>query len=81
MDPFDDLPRGEPLTLKERLSAHLASQGFTNAEIAEKLETTEPVVAGYISRAVEKLGVTDRLDLMNYVALHGIKSSQARSKT
>ena len=75
MDPLDDLPRSEPLTLKERLSAHLASQGFTNGEIAEKLETTEPVVAGYISRAVEKLGFTNRLDLMNYVAVHGVKSS------
>jgi DNA-binding NarL/FixJ family response regulator len=51
------------LTRREREVVQLASQGATNAEIAEQLVLSVRTVESYLYRAMSKLGVSTRREL------------------
>jgi DNA-binding NarL/FixJ family response regulator len=55
--------RLDVLTDREREVVVLLGQGFTNAEIGSRLFITEATVKGYVSRALDKLGCTNRTQL------------------
>lgn len=49
-----------PLSSREREVLRLAAEGLTNAAIGSKLFVSEATVKTYLSRAFDKLGVSDR---------------------
>lgn len=51
------------LTRRELQLVHLASQGLSNAEIAEHLTLSIRTVESHLYHAMQKLGVNDRHDL------------------
>lgn len=55
------------LTTTEFTMAMLAARGWTNPEIAAHLNLSANTVKRYLSRAMEKLGVTHRQDLKRYM--------------
>ena len=55
------------LTTTEFAIAMLAARGWTNPEIAAHLGVSANTVKRYISKAMEKLGITHRQDLKHYM--------------
>lgn len=56
------------LRRSDSAQAHLlAARGWTNPEIAAHLNLSANTVKRYLSRAMEKLGVTHRQDLKRYM--------------
>ena len=51
------------LTAREAQLVELASQGLSNAEIADRLVLSVRTVESHIYRAMGKLGVSDRREL------------------
>jgi two-component system response regulator NreC len=51
----------------------LISQGFTDKQIAEKLKISIKTVESHKARIKEKLNMTHRSDLVQYVLRNGIK--------
>ena len=51
----------DPLTDREREVLRLAGEGLANAEIAARLHLTDGTVRNYMSEAIGKLGVTNRV--------------------
>jgi DNA-binding NarL/FixJ family response regulator len=51
------------LTAREAQLTHLASEGLSNAEIAERLVLSVRTVESHLYRAMQKLGVSDRREL------------------
>ena len=51
----------DPLTDREREVLRLAGEGLANAEIAERLHLSDGTVRNYMSEAIGKLGVTNRI--------------------
>jgi two-component system, NarL family, response regulator LiaR len=62
----------ESLTDREKDVLHLLAQGFSNAEIAEKLFLSEGTVRNYVSSIFSKLGVTDRTQAAIIAIQHGL---------
>ena len=58
-----------PLPDDDRAVVVLVCEGLTNREIATRLETTELVVAGCVSRILRRLGLRNRVQL----AVWGVK--------
>jgi DNA-binding NarL/FixJ family response regulator len=56
------------LSRRERQVAQLAAEGFTAAEIGEKLEIGERTVETHLANVYAKLGVKSKLDLVRQVA-------------
>jgi DNA-binding NarL/FixJ family response regulator len=50
----------EPLSEREVEVLQLLAQGMTNKEIASRLFLAEGTVKNYVSRILDKLGVSDR---------------------
>ena len=55
--------RLEPLTDREREVVALLGEGCSNAEVAKRLFLTEATVKGYVSRALDKVGASNRTQL------------------
>lgn len=51
----------DPLTDRERQVLRLAGEGLANAEIAERLHLSDGTVRNYLSEAIGKLGVANRV--------------------
>ena len=51
----------DPLTDREREVLRLAGEGLANAEIAARLHLSDGTVRNYLSEAIGKLGVTNRI--------------------
>ncbi len=51
----------DPLTDREREVLRLAGEGLANAEIAARLHLSDGTVRNYMSEAIGKLGVTNRI--------------------
>jgi DNA-binding NarL/FixJ family response regulator len=64
-------PDGEPLSQREQDVLRLTAQGFTNKEIAARLEVSVKTVETYKARASEKLGLRTRAEIVRYGARHG----------
>jgi DNA-binding NarL/FixJ family response regulator len=60
------------LTEREKDVLHLLAQGYTNAEISEKLFLSEGTVRNYVSSIFAKLGVTDRTQAAIIAIKHGL---------
>jgi DNA-binding NarL/FixJ family response regulator len=60
------------LTERERQVIALVGEGFRNKQIAERLIISEPTVRHYLTSIYEKMGVTDRLELMVYAYQNGL---------
>jgi DNA-binding NarL/FixJ family response regulator len=63
-DAFRDLSQRELEVLYE------LSQGKTNAEIATSLNLSEKTARNYVSTILEKLGLTNRIELATYAIKH-----------
>jgi len=63
----------EELTPREKDVLLLLARGYTNRQIAEKLNLSPRTIEGHRSSLVSKLGISSRVELMNYVESHEIK--------
>jgi two-component system response regulator NreC len=66
LDPYDTL------TPREREVLHLAAEGHTNAEIAERLSISPRTVETHRANMMHKLGLHTSTDLIRYAMQHGI---------
>lgn len=60
------------LSAREREVVMLVAQGFRNRAISERLSITEGTVKVHLHNAYEKLGVTNRVELMLYAREHAL---------
>jgi DNA-binding NarL/FixJ family response regulator len=60
-----------PLTFRELQVVKCAARGKTNKVIASELGLSEHTVKNYLFRAFEKLGVSNRVELLFYLTLRG----------
>jgi DNA-binding NarL/FixJ family response regulator len=61
----------EELSQRESEVLRLTAQGFSNKEIAGRLDVSVKTVETYKARAAEKLGLRTRADIVRYGASHG----------
>jgi two-component system response regulator NreC len=67
-----DLDPYETLTPREREVLHLAAEGHTNAEIAERLSISPRTVETHRANMMHKLGLRTSTDLIRYSMQRGI---------
>ncbi len=65
-DPWDDLSEREQQVIRR------VAMGYTNREIAEQLHLSVKTVETYRARAMEKLGLKTRAQLVQYAAHRGL---------
>jgi two-component system nitrate/nitrite response regulator NarL len=81
LDAFSSIPsrnmsmaiESTPLTIRELQVVKCAAKGRTNKVIACELGLSEHTVKNYLFRASEKLGVSNRVELLFYLTLRGHK--------
>lgn len=61
----------EPLSPREAETLRLIAQGFSNKEIARRIDVSVKSVETYKARAAEKLGLRSRAEIIRYGAAHG----------
>jgi len=64
-------PEDVALSDREQEVIKLIADGFTNPEIAERLDVAERTVKTYRARAIEKLGFSSRAEITAYVRRSG----------
>ncbi|GJE12792.1 MULTISPECIES: response regulator transcription factor [Methylobacterium] len=62
---------GEILSPRETETLRLIAQGFSNKEIARRIDVSVKSVETYKARAAEKLGLRTRAEIIRYGAAHG----------
>lgn len=62
---------GEALSPRETEVLRLIAQGFSNKEIARRIDLSVKSVETYKARAAEKLGLRTRAEIIRYGASHG----------
>ena len=76
LDEFDDVPLGSPtqesLTPKQMEVLQLLTQGLTNEEIARKMFISVRTVGCYVSRLMDKLHLTNRVQAALYALREGM---------
>lgn len=65
-------PAIEALTPREREVLMLLARGYTNRQIAAEMNLSTRTIEGHRSSLVDKLGISSRVELMNYVEEHGL---------
>lgn len=65
------MPEGEELSPREGEVLRLTAQGFSNKEIAARLEVSVKTVETYKARAAEKRGLRTRADIVRFGASQG----------
>jgi predicted ATPase/DNA-binding CsgD family transcriptional regulator len=70
----DAASRSEAASLppRERETAILLTQGFTNRQIAQALVITEGTAANYVRRVLERLGLQNRVQVAAWAIEHGL---------
>jgi DNA-binding NarL/FixJ family response regulator len=66
------LDRYETLTAREREVLHLAAEGHTNAEIADRLSISSRTVETHRANMMRKLALRSQTDLIRYALRRGI---------
>lgn len=61
----------DPLTERERQVLRLAGEGFSSAEIAQRLELSQGTVRNYLSEAIGKLGTGNRIEAYRLARQNG----------
>jgi DNA-binding NarL/FixJ family response regulator len=69
--PDSEAPAGEELSDREAAVVRLIAAGHGNKEIAAQLDVSTKTVETYKSRALEKLGLQSRADLVRYAVERG----------
>lgn len=64
------------LTNREQLVAQYVTEGYTNREIAKKLQLSEHTVKNYIFRIFDRLGVSSRAEMIFYVLGHRLQAGE-----
>lgn len=74
ISPFAPTPESEieVLTAREKEVLLLLSRGYTNRQIATEMNLSVRTVEGHRASLVNKLGISSRVELMNYVEEHGL---------
>jgi two-component system response regulator NreC len=67
-----ELPNGSRLSEREHQVLEMLAQGFTNAEIGQKLFLSPRTIGTYRGRINEKLGLRTRADIVQYALDTGI---------
>lgn len=62
----------ELLTTREREVLHLAAEGLTNVEIADRLVVSPRTVESHRANLMQKLGLRNQTDLVRYTIRRGI---------
>jgi len=62
---------GEALSPRETETLRLIAQGFSNKEIARRIDVSVKSVETYKARAAEKLGLRTRAEIIRYAAARG----------
>ena len=62
---------GEPLTGREREVFHHIALGYSNQEIAEKMEISVKTVEAHKANCLKKLNMKSRKDIIRYAILQG----------
>ena len=73
---FSGIPRARPeptapLSEREEDVLRLIATGHTNSAISSRLKVSENTIPGYKMRAMEKLGLRSRVDIVRYAAEQG----------
>lgn len=63
----------DTLTAREKSIISCLTQGWSNREIAEHLKITEQTVKNHLSSIYDKVGVSDRLELVLYAIHQGLE--------
>jgi two-component system response regulator DesR len=61
----------DPLTDRERQVLRASEEGLAGAEIAKRLNLSEGTVRNYLSEAIAKLGVTNRIEAARFARQRG----------
>jgi DNA-binding NarL/FixJ family response regulator len=72
--PYDGRPHFG-LTTREREIISLVSAGYTNKDLAEEFGISENAAHDYLTHVFEKLGVSNPVELVLFVAHHGLIDS------
>lgn len=62
---------GEALSPRETEVLRLIAQGFSNKEIAQRIDLSVKSVETYKARAAEKLGLRTRAEIIRYAVAQG----------
>ena len=65
-------PAIEALTAREKEVLLLLARGYTNRQIAAEMNLSVRTIEGHRASLVDKLGISSRVELMNYVEEHGL---------
>jgi DNA-binding CsgD family transcriptional regulator len=73
-------PRSQPrFSVKELAIITSVMQGNRNKKIARQLGRTEQVIKNYLHNVYHKLGISDRLELANYVLHHQLHRETSKA--
>ena len=64
-------PYAEPLSQREQEVLRLTAQGFSNKEIAARLDVSGKTVETYKARGADKVGLRTRADIVRYAVSRG----------
>jgi len=62
----------ETLTPREKDVLLLLARGYTNRQIAAEMNLSQRTIEGHRASVVDKLGISSRVELMNYVEKRGL---------
>lgn len=65
-------PAIEALTGREKDVLLMLARGYTNRQIATEMNLSVRTIEGHRASLVDKLGISSRVELMNYVEEHGL---------
>lgn len=69
-EPLGDSALLRLVSRRERDVIRLAVEGLSNREIAQRLQLSEHTVKNYVFRVFDKLGVSNRVELVHYALAH-----------
>ena len=61
-----------PLTAREQEVMQLTAEGYTAAQIADRLSISRRTVEGHRANLMRKLGLSNRADVMRYALERGV---------
>lgn len=70
-----EVKKSSPLSSRERQVVELVSQGFKNREIAQRMFISERTVKNHLHSIIDKLGVSDSLELVLYITYKNLQGS------